>query len=196
MRKEALPAYLMAALEGEALSVFLEAMQTAANKGASEPVQYVAGFLALTEAGYKKGVNGKYTKSEEELTVCLKQVHKADEDKRQVFGFFSVIEANGLPVIDSQGDVMLSADLEKSVYKYVKYSRMGDDRHDERCKAILIESMYFSKEKQEALGIDLGLVGWWGGFEVHDDVMWAKIKAGEYESFSIGGAGRYEQFNV
>ena len=53
-----------------------------------------------------------------------------------------------------------------------------------------------SKEKQDALGIDLGFVGWWGGFEVHDDAMWAKIKTGEYESFSIGGAGRYERFDL
>lgn len=196
MRKEQIPDYVLNALEGEALTVFLDAVNQAAGNGASVAAQYTAGFLALAEAGYKKGCNGKYKKSESELTVCLKKVHKADEDKRQVFGFFSVVEAGGVPVIDSQGDVMLSTDLEKSVYKYVKFSRMGDDRHDGRCKAVLIESMYFSKEKQQALGIDLGLVGWWGGFEVHDDVMWAKIKAGEYESFSIGGAGRYERFDV
>lgn len=196
MRKEDLPQYLINALEGDALTVFMSAMTGVASKGGSVAAQYTAGFLALAEAGYKKGCNGKYKKSLPELTVHLDKVHKAVEDKRQVFGFFSVIEADGIPVIDSQGDVMLSQDLEKAVYKYVKFSRMGDDRHDGRCKATLIESMYFSKEKQEALGIDLGLVGWWGGFEVHDDVMWAKIKAGDYESFSIGGAGRYERFDV
>lgn len=196
MKKEQLPAYLQAALEGDALTVFMEAMGQAASSGASIAAQYTAGFLALARCGYKKGCGGKYKKSNEETLVKLEKVQKVDEDKRLVFGFFSVVEANGVPVIDSQGDVMLSEDLEKSVYKYVKVSRMGDDRHDGRCKAVLVESMFFSKEKQQALGIDLGLVGWWGGFEVTDDVMWAKIKAGEYESFSIGGAGRYERFDV
>lgn len=195
MRKEQLPDYLQAALEGDALAVFLEAMGQAASSGGSTAAQYAAGFLALARCGYKKGCGGKY-KKEADCLVRLEKVEKTDDDKRQVFGFFSVVEANGIPVIDSQGDVMLSEDLEKSVYKYVKVSRMGDDRHDGRCKATLIESMYFSKEKQQALGIDLGFVGWWGGFEVTDDVMWAKIKAGEYESFSIGGAGRYERFDV
>lgn len=196
MKKEQLPQYLIQALEGEAYTVFMNALENCASNGGSVAAQYTAGFLALAEAGYKKGCNGKYKKAEKELTVRLEKVQKADDDKRQVFGFFSVVEAGGVPVIDSQGDVMLSQDLEKAVYKYVKFSRMGDDRHDGRCKAILIESMYFSKEKQQALGIDLGMVGWWGGFEVIDDVMWAKIKTGEYESFSIGGAGRYERFDV
>lgn len=196
MKKEQIPAYLQNALEGEALTVFLDAMSQAATCGASSAAQYTAGFLALARCGYRKGCNGKYTKSVQDCVVRLEKVQKMDEDKKQVFGFFSVVEAGGVPVIDSQGDVILSEDLEKSVYKYVKVSRMGDDRHDGRCKAILIESMFFSKEKQQALGIDLGLVGWWGGFEIIDDVMWAKIKAGEYESFSIGGAGNYERFDV
>lgn len=194
MKKE-IPQYLLNALEGDAYNVFMDAMNTCASNGGSLAAQYTAAFLALAEKGYKKGCNGKYKKSDETI-VQINRVQKMNDDKRQVFGFFSVIEANGVPVIDSQGDVMLSSDLENAVYKYVKVSRMGDDRHDGRCKAVMIESMYFSKEKQEALGIDLGLVGWWGGFEVTDEVMWAKIKAGEYESFSIGGAGRYEQFDI
>lgn len=194
MKKE-LPQYLTNALEGDAYNVFMDAMTVCASNGGSLAAQYTAGFLALAEHGYKKGCNGKYKKSDETV-VKINKVQKVDDEKRQVFGFFSVIEANGVPIIDSQGDVMLSNDLEAAVYKYVKVSRMGDDRHDGRCKAVMIESMYFSKEKQQALGIDLGLVGWWGGFEVTDEVMWAKIKAGEYESFSIGGAGRYERFDV
>lgn len=196
MKKEQLPQYLQAALEGEALAVFIGAVERAASKGVSTARQYAAGFVALQTAGYSKGPSGKWTKESLELTVHLKKVQKANDDLRQVFGFFSVVETDGIPVIDSQGDVIVAADIEKAIYRYVKFSGMGDDRHDTRCKAKLIESMWFSKEKQDALGIDLGFVGWWGGFEVHDDAMWAKIKTGEYESFSIGGAGRYERFDL
>ena len=196
MKKEQLPAYLVAALDGDAISVFMGAVESAASKGYTVARQYAAGFVALQIAGYTKGAKGKWCKEQQDLTVTLEKIQKTDDDLRQVFGFFSVVETDGVPVIDSQGDVIVATDMEKAIYRYVKFSGMGDDRHDGRCKAKLIESMWFSKEKQQALGIDLGYVGWWGGFEVHDDVMWAKIKTGEYQSFSIGGAGRYEQFDA
>lgn len=196
MKKEQLPEYLVAALEGEALSVFMNAFNAAASKGYTLARQYAAGFVALQTEGYSKAPSGKWCKECPDLTVKLEKVQKADSDLRQVFGFFSIVETDNVPVIDSQGDVIVPLDMEKAIYKYVKFSGMGDDRHDGRCKAKLIESMWFSKEKQQALGIDLGFVGWWGGFEVHDDVLWAKIQTGEYESFSIGGAGRYERFDV
>ena len=67
-----------------------------------------------------------------EPQVSIEKVTKMDEEKRRVFGFFSVVEENGKPVIDYQGDVIDSDDLEEAAYKYVMYSRMGDERHDER----------------------------------------------------------------
>lgn len=119
--------------------------------------------------------------------VAIDKLTKMDEEKRRVFGFFSVVEENGKPVIDYQGDIIDAGDLEEAAYKYVMYSRMGDERHDERAKAVLIESVFFSKEKQAALGIDLGKVCWWGGFYITDDELWNKVKSGQYSMFSIGG---------
>ena len=55
--------------------------------------------------------------------------------------------------------------------------------------------MVFTKEKQKLLGIDLGFVGWWGGFKVLDDALWKNFKSGKYEGFSIGGRGRREPFD-
>ena len=160
MKKEQLPAYLVAALDGDAISVFMGAVESAASKGYTVARQYAAGFVALQIAGYTKGANGKWCKEQQDLTVTLEKIQKTDDDLRQVFGFFSVVETDGVPVIDSQGDVIVATDMEKAIYRYVKFSGMGDDRHDGRCKAKLIESMWFSKEKQQALGIDLGYVGW------------------------------------
>ena len=195
MKKEELPNHLLSALEGDALTVFLAALNNALAKGYSTARSYAAGFIALQQNGYSKGPSGKWRKSDD-MIVTLKKVQKQDVEKRQVFGFFSVVTQEGVPVIDSQNDVITVRDLEKGVYRYVKFSGMGDERHDERVKAVLIESMVMTKEKQDALGINLGFEGWWGGFEILDNSLWEKFKSGEYESFSIGGRGRYEQFSV
>lgn len=123
----------------------------------------------------------------------IAKMNRVDEEKRRVFGFFSVIEENDKEVVDYHGDVIASDDLEEAAYKYVMYSGMGDERHDERAKAMLIESMFFSKEKQMALGIDLGKVCWWGGFYILDDDLWQKVKSGQYPMFSIGGRSQIEK---
>lgn len=123
----------------------------------------------------------------------ITKMNRVDEEKRRVFGFFSVVEENDKEVIDYHGDVIASDDLEEAAYKYVMYSGMGDERHDERAKAMLIESMFFSKEKQMALGIDLGKVCWWGGFYILDDDLWQKVKSGQYPMFSIGGRSQIEK---
>lgn len=123
----------------------------------------------------------------------ITKMNRVDEEKRRVFGFFSVIEENDKEVIDYHGDVIASDDLEEAAYKYVMYSGMGDERHDERAKAMLIESMFFSKEKQMALGIDLGKVCWWGGFYILDDDLWQKVKSGQYPMFSISGRSQIEK---
>ena len=205
MKKEQLPQSVLECVEGDALSVFLSAFQAAEGQHCSEARCFVAGYVALQQAGYSKQPSGKWTKEarnssqlakERPLLVQLQKVTKQDDDKKIVFGFFSVVETGGVPVIDSQGDVITADVLEDAVYRYVMFSRMGDERHDERVKAVLIESMVFTKEKQELLNIDLGFVGWWGGFKILDEAMWQKFKTGEYESFSIGGRGNYAQFNV
>jgi hypothetical protein len=48
----------------------------------------------------------------------------------------------------------------------------------------------FTKEKQSALGIPDGVLpeGWWVGFHVPDAEVFAKIKTGEYEMFSVQGS--------
>ena len=60
--------------------------------------------------------------------------------------------------------------------------------------AELVESVVFSKALQDALGIDLGCEGWFGGFRITDENLLAKIEKGEYSMFSIGGSGIRETF--
>lgn len=117
------------------------------------------------------------------------EIKKINEDERLVFGWFSVVEKGGKLIKDGEGDHIEPEQLEKAAYNYVLDARIAGDSHVRKGVGQLVESIVFTKEKQEALGIDLGCVGWWGGFHIDDDSVWDKIKKGEYPMFSIGGTG-------
>ena len=112
---------------------------------------------------------------------------KADPDKRMIFGWASVVTKDGKYIIDKQGDIIPVTELEKAAYEYVLYSRDQGDMHDEYNVGKLVESFVFTKEKQQALGIDLGMEGWWVGYYVNSDKLWSAIKRGDRPEFSIGG---------
>lgn len=117
------------------------------------------------------------------------KIVKAEPDKQMVFGWASIATENGRPIIDKQGDVIDPGDLEMAAYDFVLYSRTQGDMHDKKDVGRMIESMVFTAEKQEALGINLGLEGWWVGFLVDNPATWREIKAGRLPEFSIGGRG-------
>ena len=114
-------------------------------------------------------------------------------EKGLVFGWFSIIEKDGKSVVDKQGDVIDSETLENAAYDFVLNARVSGEMHVNKNVGQLIESMYFSKEKQDALGIDLKKIGWWGGFQINDPEVKKKIKKGIYPSFSIEGIGTREE---
>lgn len=126
-----------------------------------------------------------------EKRVVLKgDIASTDDDQRLVFGWLSVVEnADGSPVVDLAGDVIPVDVLESAAYQFVLDSRSMGDMH-ERIEGIgrIVESMVFTREKMTALGLKGKLpVGWWVGFHVDDDEVWAAIKSGEYKGLSIGG---------
>jgi hypothetical protein len=53
--------------------------------------------------------------------------------------------------------------------------------------------MVFTAQKQEALGIDLGKVGWFIGMKIYDDKIWRQVKEGKFPAFSIGGLAQREE---
>lgn len=120
----------------------------------------------------------------------MMEIKKIDEDERLVFGWFSVVEKEGKLIKDFQNDYIEPDQLEKAAYSYVLDARIAGDSHIKKGVGRLVESIVFTKDKQDALGIDLGCVGWWGGFYIDDDSVWDKIKKGEYPMFSIGGTGQ------
>ena len=117
------------------------------------------------------------------------EIAKMDAEQRLVFGWASVVTKDGTPVIDHQGDIIPVPELEKAAYDFVLYSREGDDLHVGGPTSRCVESMVFTKQKQELLGVDLGMEGWWTGFKVDSEPLWQAHKRGERPEFSIGGAG-------
>lgn len=114
-------------------------------------------------------------------------VKKADPDQQMIFGWASVVTKNGEAIIDKQGHVIPVDELEKAFYEYVLNDRAHGHMHSTIGTGKLIECMVFTKQKQEALGIDLGFEGAWVGYLVEDPRVWAAHKRGELPEFSIGG---------
>lgn len=118
------------------------------------------------------------------------KIAKSDDDKRLAFGWANVsVNAAGEQLVDYHEDMIDIEELEQAAYKFVEFYREGGEMHERGGCAVLIESMVFTKEKQAALGLPEGTVpeGWWIGFHVTDDDVWAKVKDGTYPMFSIEG---------
>lgn len=132
--------------------------------------------------------------------VAAGTIVKVDDEKRLVFGWASVIkDTQDKILLDRQDDFIDSEDeLEKAAYEYVLKSRDGGEMHIRKGVSTMVESVVLSKEKQEALGIPLGVVpiGWWVGFKVNDERVWGEVKKGGYVGFSVHGTGKREKASI
>jgi len=126
------------------------------------------------------------------IDFTIKGEISKSNDKRQVFGWASVVELNGEPVVDLQGDYMAIDVIEKAAYDYVHSSRRGGDMHQVGSHASdLIESFIVTPEKKAQLNLPDDMpVGWWVGFQVNDDKVWEMVKDGKRPEFSIHGSGQ------
>lgn len=167
-----------------------KAIKAAANKG----------FAAAKVAPDKlKKVQAKVDEVKKSVDIIWSgEVAKADDEKRQVFGWASIVELDGKPVVDLQGDYMTPEMIEKAAYDYVQKSRKGGLQHrksmfgDQGVYQVseLIESVVINKEKKAVLGLpDDSPTGWWIGFKVNDDEAWQDYKSGRRTAFSIHGTG-------
>lgn len=164
------------------------------------------GALALGSGLYRAGSGGQanaaympdvYSKGDD--IIFKGTFAEVDEDQRTAFGWASVTELNGSPVIDKQGDFITTEDIEKAAYQYVHKSRVGGDMHrrtpsmqgDSAFKVSdLIESIVFTDEKIAKMGLPEDYPrGWWVGFKIHDEPTWQMVKKGLRTGFSIHGKG-------
>ena len=141
---------------------------------------------ALAEAQSIEGVLNSFNL--EEVPVVGEEYHapifKADEERHLVYG---VIAESGM--VDAQGDVMSAQTIEEMAHDYMIRSRKFDDRHNwKQVAAVLVES-WIVREDTNLFGQLIKAISWVIAVKVFDDVIWQKIKSGEYQSFSIGGRG-------
>lgn len=125
------------------------------------------------------------------------KVAKINEDEQLVFGWASVsADVEGRLVVDSHGDVIFPEELEKAAYEYVLFERAAGERHEGGQVGSIVESVVLTQQKAEAMGIDAPYTGWWIGVKIDDPEIFAKVKSGEYEMFSIEGTAFVEEMET
>ena len=121
------------------------------------------------------------------------ELYKARESEQLVSGWASVsVNADGSIPLDWQGDIITPETLEKAAIAFmVDYAASGV-MHEGDAVGTVVESIVFTKEKQEAIGIPEGTVpqGWFITVKIHDAEVFAKVKDGTYKMFSIQGTCR------
>lgn len=118
------------------------------------------------------------------------RVMKSDDEKRLVFGWANIaVRVGGEIIRDFQDDIIDIEELEQAAYNFTAEFGTAGEMHRRGGVGRLVESVVFTKEKAEALGIPPNILpeGWWVGFKINDDEVWEKIKNGTYSMFSIEG---------
>ena len=133
---------------------------------------------------------GNHQEGEEGVLKGRFRIMKSDDEKMLAFGWANVsMRVDGKLIEDWQGDIIEPEELETAAYEYVRLYGDGGEMHERGGVAVLIESVVFTEEKMQAMGISAGTlpVGWWIGFKVTDKDVWEKVKNGTYPMFSIEG---------
>lgn len=118
----------------------------------------------------------------------------AENPQNLVFGWANVAyTADGTQLLDNQGHMIDIEDLEHMAYNFTVKYRQSGDMHKSDAFGELVESMVFTPEKLEALGIpDASLpTAWWVGFRLPPEHAEA-VRSGKRTMFSIEGTARLE----
>ena len=151
----------------------------------AETLQKITGALVLQEIARPLD-----SPPDNRFTIC-----KIESDKQLVFGWASVaVRKDGTVILDKQNDQIEPEVLEDAAYGFVALSGEADDMHGEPAIGRIVESMAFTPAKKRAMGIAADAVpdGWWVGFHIEDEAIFAKIKSGKRRMFSIAGVAERE----
>lgn len=113
-------------------------------------------------------------------------------DQGLVSGWANVaVNADGTIPLDWQGDIIRPEVLEKAAIDFMLNYRESGEMHQGSSIGTVVESIVFTKDKQEALGIPEGVVpeGWFITVKIKDNDVFEKVKSGKYRMFSIQGHG-------
>ena len=123
-------------------------------------------------------------------------VVKIDQDQNLVFGWAYVsIDKEGGQVVDHSKEIIDPADLELAAYVFNLRFRESGVMHQGDAVGKLVESLVVTPDKLESMGLEKNALpqGWWLGFYIEDDEVFAKIKNGQFSMFSIQGRAMREE---
>lgn len=131
---------------------------------------------------------------EDEMIVdVVFDITKSKDDEGLVSGWANVaVNADGSLPLDWQDDVIRPETLEKAAINFMLEYRESGEMHKGKSKGVVVESIVFTKEKQQAIGIPEGTVpeGWFITVKVLDPEVFEKVKDGKYKMFSIQGTAK------
>lgn len=130
-----------------------------------------------------------------EMTKMSGQILKADNEQRIVWGWASVISENGVPVVDTQGDLIKAETLMKAATEFMLSTRVTKEMHIGGKVGEFVHSLPLTKELADAFGIKSDKEGWIVACKVYDDATWDRVKSGELKAFSIGGRAKREKID-
>jgi len=121
------------------------------------------------------------------------EIFKSNEFEKLVSGWASVAKnANGSLPLDWHDDIITAEVLEKAAINFMLEYRESGEMHKGEPIGTVVESIVFTKQKMEAIGIPEGIIseGWFITVKIHDDEVFKKVVNGEYKMFSIQGRAR------
>ena len=123
------------------------------------------------------------------------QIAKRDDYENLVFGWANVaFTPDGTQVEDHQSHLIDVEDLESAAYNFVIKDYGSGDMHSSDDYGELVESMVFTKEKMDLLGIKDMPQGWWVGFKIPPDEH-KKVRDGKRTMFSIEGSAKLQRLD-
>ena len=142
--------------------------------------------------------DGTYVRYDETLYIeqpinISAEVFKANKFEKLVSGWANVAKnADGSLPLDWDGDVVTAEVLEKAAIDFMLEYRESGEMHKGKSKGTVVESIVFTKQKMEAMGIPEGTIpeGWFITVKIHDDDVFKKVVDGEYKMFSIQGKAK------
>lgn len=114
-------------------------------------------------------------------------IRKLAPEGRLAYGWASASGGNGQPLVDLQGDSIAEAELVKAAHRFIADRRVARSMHKGEPIGEIVESAVLTSAVQQALGIDLGSVGWWIAVKLADEATWLRVQSGELTGFSLGG---------
>ena len=173
-----LSAQIRKTVPSDLLPIFAGAYDLARAAGSSDGVAMVHGFAAIRPS--RPIVKQR----------CRLELFRKERSQQVFYAWASVVEKDGQEVVDHEGMSWSEGDMERAAWEFTARSGEHGISHEAIAPGSeLVASIPFTKDLQQALGIDLGRVGWLVGFHVADEGLWHEIDSGNLPMMSIGGVG-------